>query len=153
MPILLSWGNALELTRDSAYTVSLGNQAKFIVPADLAQAELVIVIVRFLTAVLGLALWGLSAWFFLVSVGSLFKYIRPVHRAKMPFQMTWFSFVFPNTALVRISLPSHSTFLGFQIPLTGSLRLPPPRRSAGRTAAKGCKSWPAPSRPAWFSSG
>ena len=106
LPILLSLGNALRLTRDSLYTVSLGNQAKYIVPADLAHAEFVIVIVRFLTAVLGLALWGLSAWFFLVSVGSLFKYMRPVHRAKMPFQMTWFSFVFPITALARIRLPS-----------------------------------------------
>lgn len=37
-------------------------------------------------------------WFFLVSVGSLWKYTRSGH--SMPFQMTWWSFVFPNTALV-----------------------------------------------------
>ena len=43
-------------------------------------------------------LWGLSMWFFLVSVGSLWKYVQSGH--SMPFQMTWWSFVFPNTALV-----------------------------------------------------
>jgi tellurite resistance protein TehA-like permease len=50
----------------------------------------------------GLWLWGLCVWFFLVSVGSLWKYITPGHR--LPFQMTWFSFVFPNTALVTATL-------------------------------------------------
>ena len=61
-------------------------------------------ILRLLAYIAGLWLWGLSIWFFLVSVGSLWKYLRPDNNAKIPFQMTWFSFVFPNTALVR-SLP------------------------------------------------
>lgn len=52
----------------------------------------------------GLWLWGLSIWFFLVSVGSLWKYLRPESKGKLRFQMTWFSFVFPNTALVSSSL-------------------------------------------------
>lgn len=38
--------------------------------------------------------------FFIVSVGSFWKYARPEHEAKASFQMTFFSFVFPNTALV-----------------------------------------------------
>ncbi len=57
-------------------------------------------ILKLLSYMAGLWLWGLSIWFFLVSVGSLWKYLRPENRTKMPFQMTWFSFVFPNTALV-----------------------------------------------------
>jgi len=56
----------------------------------------------------GLWLWGLSIWFFLVSVGSLWKYVLPEHRDKMSFQMTWFSFVFPNTALVRPLSSNHT---------------------------------------------
>lgn len=65
-------------------------------------------IVKLLAFAVGLWLWGLSIWFFLVSVGSLAKYIRPDR--KMPFQMTWFSFVFPNTALVRsLNLTSLAT--------------------------------------------
>jgi len=61
-----------------------------------------VVVVRLLANAIGLALWGLSIWFFLVSVGSLWKYGKPAK--KEPFQMTWFSFVFPNTALVSCLL-------------------------------------------------
>ncbi|KAK3304334.1 voltage-dependent anion channel [Chaetomium strumarium] len=57
-------------------------------------------ILRLLAYMTGLWLWGLSVWFFLVSVGSLWKYLRPEGKGKLRFQMTWFSFVFPNTALV-----------------------------------------------------
>ncbi|AEO71442.1 uncharacterized protein THITE_2123792 [Thermothielavioides terrestris NRRL 8126] len=57
-------------------------------------------ILRLLAYTAGLWLWGLSIWFFLVSVGSLWKYVRPESKGKLRFQMTWFSFVFPNTALV-----------------------------------------------------
>ncbi|KAL1837650.1 hypothetical protein VTJ49DRAFT_3549 [Mycothermus thermophilus] len=57
-------------------------------------------ILRLLAYMAGLWLWGLSLWFFLVSVGSLWKYLRPESKGKLRFQMTWFSFVFPNTALV-----------------------------------------------------
>ena len=57
-------------------------------------------ILRLLAYMMGLWLWGLSIWFFLVSVGSLWKYLRPESKGKLRFQMTWFSFVFPNTALV-----------------------------------------------------
>jgi tellurite resistance protein TehA-like permease len=48
--------------------------------------------------IVGLTLWGLSIWFFIVSAGSLFEYLRPGR--KLPFAMNWFSFVFPNAALV-----------------------------------------------------
>jgi tellurite resistance protein TehA-like permease len=57
-------------------------------------------VLRVLAYMAGLWLWGLSVWFFLVSVGSLWKYLRPESKGKLRFQMTWFSFVFPNTALV-----------------------------------------------------
>ena len=62
--------------------------------------ELVASIMKVTSVMVGLWLWGLSMWFFFVSVGSLFKYLRPDHR--LPFVMTWWSFVFPNTALVSI---------------------------------------------------
>lgn len=44
----------------------------------------------------GLWLWGLALWWFLVSVGAHFSCVR---NGKMDFAMTWYSFVFPNTAL------------------------------------------------------
>jgi hypothetical protein len=45
---------------------------------------------------MGLWLWGLALWFFLISVGAHWTCAT---RGKMDFAMTWYSFVFPNTAL------------------------------------------------------
>ncbi|KAK4455711.1 malic acid transport protein [Podospora aff. communis PSN243] len=88
----------------SAFTaagmVTLGNQTAEIFPPNFMGTEHAIFILRLFSYMAGLWLYGLSIWFFLVSVGSLWKYVKPENRKKMPFQMTWFSFVFPNTALV-----------------------------------------------------
>ncbi|KAF2871884.1 voltage-dependent anion channel-domain-containing protein [Massariosphaeria phaeospora] len=46
----------------------------------------------------GLWLWGLALWFFCVSVGAHWSCVATT-RGKMDFAMTWYSFVFPNTAL------------------------------------------------------
>ncbi|KAI0853822.1 voltage-dependent anion channel-domain-containing protein [Daldinia vernicosa] len=82
--------------------VSLGQQSHIVIPDTFQGSTHSIVILRLLSTIVGLWLWGLSVWFFLVSVGSLLKYVRP--KRKMPFQMTWWSFVFPNTALVNATL-------------------------------------------------
>lgn len=58
-------------------------------------------ILRLLAIMVGLWLWLLCLWFFVVSVGSLWKYVKPDR--SLPYQITWFSFVFPNTALVSRS--------------------------------------------------
>lgn len=89
----------------AAGLVTLGNQTQHIFPADFMGTDHAVVILKLLAYMVGLWLWGLSIWFFLVSIGSLWKYVLPEHRSKMPFQMTWFSFVFPNTALVCLPSP------------------------------------------------
>ncbi|KAK8086587.1 c4-dicarboxylate transporter [Apiospora phragmitis] len=81
-----------------AGVVVLGSQVDMILPDDMDGRIYAIWSLRFISIVMGLWLWGLSKWFFVVSVGSLHKYLRKEHT--MPFQMTWWSFVFPNTALV-----------------------------------------------------
>ncbi|KAI1426321.1 voltage-dependent anion channel-domain-containing protein [Xylaria sp. FL1777] len=90
-----------------AFTVAglvlLGQQVNDILPPDFAGRPHAILILEILSILLGLWLWGLSEWFFIVSVGSLWKYVRP-NSSRMPFQMTWWSFVFPNTALVTATL-------------------------------------------------
>ncbi|KAK7920661.1 hypothetical protein PG985_008683 [Apiospora marii] len=78
--------------------VVLGRQVDLILPQDMDGRMYAVYSLKFLSIVMGLWLWGLSKWFFIVSVGSLHKYLRKEHT--MPFQMTWWSFVFPNTALV-----------------------------------------------------
>ncbi|KAL8243560.1 hypothetical protein R6Q59_009818 [Mikania micrantha] len=46
---------------------------------------------------MSLWLWGLALWFFFVSLFSNIQCFQVKHR--VPFAMTWFSFVFPQTAL------------------------------------------------------
>ncbi len=94
------------------FPVQLGSQAPAIFPTDFLAASgtptstvamaTAAHTLRLLSYMVGLWLWGLSVWFFLVSVGSLWKYLRPESKGKLRFQMTWFSFVFPNTALVSL---------------------------------------------------
>ncbi|KAK4162218.1 malic acid transport protein [Cladorrhinum sp. PSN259] len=84
----------------AAGIVSLGTLTNQIFPEDFMGTEHAVYILRLMAYMTGLWLWGLSIWFFLVSVGSLWKYLMPEKRSKFEFQMTWFSFVFPNTALV-----------------------------------------------------
>jgi tellurite resistance protein TehA-like permease len=44
----------------------------------------------------GMWLWGLAVWLFIISVGAHWSCAS---RGKLDFAMTWYSFVFPNTAL------------------------------------------------------
>jgi tellurite resistance protein TehA-like permease len=44
----------------------------------------------------GIWLWGLAIWWFLVSCGAHFN---SAARGRLTFSMTWYSFIFPNTAL------------------------------------------------------
>jgi len=73
------------------------------VPADLASN-----ILRIVANWCSLWLWGLAIWFFFVAVISnitpLFthrrqKGTRELHVQRIPFAMTWFSYIFPQTAL------------------------------------------------------
>jgi tellurite resistance protein TehA-like permease len=88
--------------------VGLGNHAEDIIPPNFLGNAHSVFILKLLSYMAGLWLWGLSMWFFLVSLGSLWKYLTPDHR--LPFQITWFSFVFPNTALVTATLALATAF-------------------------------------------
>ncbi|KAL6871177.1 voltage-dependent anion channel domain-containing protein [Trichoderma novae-zelandiae] len=83
----------------AASLAQLGSQANVILPPNFLGTEHGADIIKIVSILVALWLWGLSIWFFLVSVGSLWKYVRT--GKGMPFQMTWWSFVFPNTALVN----------------------------------------------------
>ncbi|KAM0286047.1 hypothetical protein ACHAQH_001055 [Verticillium albo-atrum] len=78
--------------------VQISSQAEVVLPKNFMGTDQAVPIVKIIAVMIGLWLWGLSMWFFLVSVGSLWKYAKPDRT--MPFQMTWWSFVFPNTALI-----------------------------------------------------
>ena len=54
----------------------------------------------------GIFLWGVAIWFFLISVGAHLSLLVPGRREsrRAAFDMTWYTFVFPNTALVTATL-------------------------------------------------
>ncbi|KIW32604.1 uncharacterized protein PV07_04134 [Cladophialophora immunda] len=53
-------------------------------------------------------LWGLAWWFFFVSLLSNIACLHEKHR--MPFAMTWFSFIFPQTALTTATFAVAEAF-------------------------------------------
>jgi len=58
-------------------------------------------ILRLISDLVGLWLWGLCIWFFLISVGTHWDIVWPGEsRRPIEYSMTWFSYVFPNTAFV-----------------------------------------------------
>ncbi|UNI20023.1 hypothetical protein JDV02_006158 [Purpureocillium takamizusanense] len=103
----------------AAGIAQLGNQAKQIFPHDFLGSDTAVDIIRVVSILVGLWLWGLAVWFFLVSVGSLWKYARL--RSSLPFQMTWWSFVFPNTALVTATQVMGRVFQSKGLRLFGSI--------------------------------
>ncbi|KAK7519607.1 voltage-dependent anion channel-domain-containing protein [Phyllosticta citriasiana] len=85
----------------SGFTVSgivnMGNMLPKCIPANfMGDGRLTGQISRVLANWIGIWLWGLAMWFFFVSVGA---HWAPATRRRMDFAMTWYSFVFPNTAL------------------------------------------------------
>ncbi|KAL2759699.1 hypothetical protein ACRALDRAFT_2023836 [Sodiomyces alcalophilus JCM 7366] len=88
--------------------VQLGSSADVIFPPDFMGAEQAVPIVRIMSVLVGVWLWGVALWFFMVSVGSLWKYVK--RDRKIPFQMTWWSFVFPNTALAAATAAMGKVF-------------------------------------------
>lgn len=121
----------------AAGIAQLGNQADTVIPRDFLGSPQAADVVRVVSVLVALWLWGLSMWFFLVSVGSMWKYVRA--GSSMPFQMTWWSFVFPNTALVRY-LPSVSVS-----DTDGVCSRSPPQKSWARYSTAGDYRSPAPS--------
>lgn len=66
---------------------------------------------KILADLAGLWMWGLCLWFFIVSVGAHYQVMRwndPAHHIQ--FDMTWYSFVFPNTAMVTATQAIGKTF-------------------------------------------
>ncbi|KAH7310658.1 voltage-dependent anion channel-domain-containing protein [Stachybotrys elegans] len=103
----------------AAGIVSLGGQANAIIPNGFLGVSNAADIMKVISVLVGLWFWGFSMWFFLVSVGSLWKYFR--NGKHIPFNMTWWSFVFPNTALVTATQAMGEIFDSQGIRIFGSV--------------------------------
>ena len=64
-------------------------------------------VVRVVANFAALWIWGLAIWFFIVSVGAHWTCIG---HGGLEFAMTWFSFIFPNTALVTATFAIGKAF-------------------------------------------
>jgi len=70
---------------------------------------------------MGLWIWGLTLWFFFVSVGAHWSCVG---HESMTFGMTWFSFVFPNTALITATFAVGKAFDSKAIQIVGCVMTP-----------------------------
>lgn len=61
--------------------------------------------------------WGLACWFFFISVGAHCNVL--FRGARMPFTMTWFSYVFPQTALINATFAVAKAFNIYPLQILG----------------------------------
>ena len=85
---------------------------------DSAVAAMVLKVVGSWTS---LWIWGLAFWFFFISVGAHWSCVG---RGRMEFQMTWYSYVFPNTALVTATFAIGRIFNCQAIQIIGCVMTP-----------------------------
>ena len=67
-------------------------------------------------------IWGLALWFFLISVGSHWCCLLKGHR--MTFTMAWYSYVFPNSALITATFAVGKAFQSRAIQIIGCVMTP-----------------------------
>lgn len=97
------------------------NLHKAIVPTSIymgASGELAATILRIVANWVSLWLWGLALWFFFVSFSSHWTVIF-IKSHKMTFAMTWFSFIFPQTALTTATFAVGKAFEVYAIQVLG----------------------------------
>ncbi|RDW91577.1 hypothetical protein BP5796_02742 [Coleophoma crateriformis] len=76
---------------------------------------------KLIADLVGLWLWGLCLWFFIVSVGAHHKLMRPNNpKHHLQYDMTWFSFVFPNTAMITATQAIGKAFDSQAIKIVGT---------------------------------
>jgi len=85
----------------SGFTVSaivgMGQRLPHVIPSDfMGDGVLAGKVAMIMATWVGLWLWGLAIWFFFISVGAHWSTVR---YGRSKFAMTFYSYVFPNTAL------------------------------------------------------
>ncbi|KAL9597338.1 MAG: hypothetical protein Q9219_005204 [cf. Caloplaca sp. 3 TL-2023] len=86
-------------------------------PDFMGDGKLASMILKVVANWMCLWIWGLSLWFFFVSVGAHWSCAR--QKGGFAFNMTWFSFVFPNSALITGTFAVGKAFDSYAIQVTG----------------------------------
>lgn len=88
--------------------IGMASSASRTLPPDfMGDGNLTAMILKVMGNWIGLWIWGLGFWFFFASVGS---HWTCVEGHKLTFAMNWFSFVFPNTALITATFAIGKAF-------------------------------------------
>ena len=110
----------------SGFTVAgvlgMAEGAQRTLPRDfMGNASLAATILKVVSAWMSLWIWGLAFWFFFISVGAHWSCVGP---NKMVFSMTWYSYVFPNTALITSTFAIGKAFDSKAIQVIGCVMTP-----------------------------
>lgn len=90
-------------------------------PGFMGDEILAATIIKVVAAYMSLWIWGLAIWFFFISVGAHWSCVK---HGRMMFTMTWFSYVFPNTALITSTFAVGKTFNSSAIQIVGCVLTP-----------------------------
>ena len=105
-----------------AGTLGMAEGAQRSLPAGFMGGEmLVAMIIKVGAAYMSLWIWGLAIWFFFISVGAHWSCVK---HGRMTFTMTWFSYVFPNTALITSTFAIGRAFNSNAIQVIGCVMTP-----------------------------
>ncbi|EDN11241.1 TDT malic acid transporter [Histoplasma capsulatum] len=105
----------------SAFTVAglvgmANNTSRAFPPGFMGDGRLAADVIRIVANFTALWLWGLAIFFFFIAV---FAHWSAVGRGRMIFSMTWYSFVFPNTALAAATFAIGNAFRSEAIKVVG----------------------------------
>ncbi|KAF3387134.1 Malic acid transport protein [Penicillium rolfsii] len=103
--------------------VNMAASAKRSFPPDfMGNGELAADVLRVVIDFAALWLWGLAIFFFIIASAAHWSAIGP---GRMVFSMTWFSFVFPNTALITATFAIGKAFSCKAINIVGCVAILP----------------------------
>ena len=105
-----------------AGVLAMAEELQRALPNDfMGDGTLTAMILRVTANWMSLWIWGLALWFFFVSVGAHWSCVG---HDRMTFGMTWFSFVFPNTALITATFAVGKAFDSKAIQIIGCVMTP-----------------------------
>ncbi|KAL6718490.1 hypothetical protein ACLMJK_004581 [Lecanora helva] len=110
----------------SGFTVAgilgMAEGAQRALPANfMGNTEMSALVLKVVAAWMSLWIWGLAIWFFFISVGAHWSCVGP---NRMRFTMTWYSYVFPNTALITSTFAIGKAFSSKAIQILGCILTP-----------------------------
>lgn len=105
-----------------AAVIGMAEGAQRALPPDfMGDTKMSAMILKVVASWMSLWIWGLAFWFFFISVGAHWSCVGS---KKMVFTMSWYSYVFPNTALITSTFAIGKAFNSRAIQIIGCVMTP-----------------------------